>query len=125
MIDENPLMRYLHRRQADMPVESGMERPAKAGRKKRRTPQHYAGVLEGYRLLRVRFIETHGRPPRTDVELFQDFRAHALATVDPHLKNAQDTQLGMSIKTARNVLAEARRHFRDDPGNRNGGISNY
>lgn len=89
--------------------------PKPTGRPKKRTPEHYASVLRGHEELCRWFREREGRAPATDRELYEAFRRHLLEAVPPDRERGEEVRLGMSIKTVRNVLAEARRHFRDCP----------
>lgn len=108
---QNPILGYVSR----PPRPERELRPT--GRPKKRTPAHYAEILRGHEELRRWFYEGAGRMPTSDRELYEAFRDHVLSAAEPGTELAQEVRLGMSIKTVRNVLAEARRHFRDCPEN--------
>lgn len=92
--------------------------PNHRGRPRKRTEAHYAEIMRGHIELLDWFEEIHSRAPTSDAELYRAFRAHVAQTIhcDRAIEaEAIDDLIGVRMKTALNVLGEARRFYREHP----------
>lgn len=88
---------------------------AQRGRPRKRTEALFADVLRGHRAIAVWFAREVGRPARSDVELFECFRAYAYSLAIEGSREANVFSMGYSLKTVQNVLGQARRYFKKHP----------
>jgi hypothetical protein len=111
-LQTNAIASYLRVRPRDP------EQPNLRGRPRKRTEAHYAEILRGHVELVDWFEEVHARAPKSDAELYKAFRAHVAQTIqcDRAVEAAAvDDLIGVRMKTALNVLGEARRFYREHP----------
>ena len=89
--------------------------PNRRGRPRTWNEELYRDVLRGHRAISEWFSEVHGRPARSDVELFERFRAYVLSVSHVEGRAAHALSIGYSMKTVQNVLGRARRFYREHP----------
>ncbi len=111
-LQTNAIATYLRVRRSE-PAPSNQR-----GRPRKRTESHYAEIMRGHIELLDWFEETHARGPKSDAELYRAFREHVAKTIqcDRAIEAAAvDDLIGVRMKTALNVLGEARRFYREHP----------
>ncbi len=89
--------------------------PKLRGRPRKLSEELFRDVLRGHRAISEWFAEKHGRPARSDVELFEHFRAYVLSVSHVEGRAAHALSIGYSMKTVQNVLGQARRFYREHP----------
>lgn len=92
-------------------------KPKPAGRPRKRTAEHLAAVLRGHAQMRQWFIEETGHVPTSDRELLTAFRLHVQQQCGIPMTEGQEVQFSMGLKTALNVLGQARALKLSDPEN--------
>jgi hypothetical protein len=88
-------------------------------RPKTRTPDHYAALLANHQSIGVWFLETFGRPHKSDSELLKAHFAHEFQKLGLRASRADDAQTAKKLKTLVNELSTARRLF---PNSRKGAL---
>lgn len=110
-IHTNAVASYLHT------YPRSVAKPKPAGRPRKRTPEHLAAVLRGHAQMRQWFIDESGVPPSSDRELLTAFRLHVQQETGVPMSEGQEVHFSMGLKTALNVLGQARAFKASNPEN--------
>lgn len=110
-LHSNAVAAYLHTR------PRSVLKPKPAGRPRKRTPEHLAAVLRGHAQMMRWFIDETGAPPSSDRELLTAFRLHVQQECGTPMTEGQEVHFSMGLKTALNVLGQARAFRAANPEN--------
>lgn len=90
--------------------------PKQRGRPRKRNEELFARVLRDHRAIAEWFELEHGRAARTQMELLRAFREQVRQTSHEDARVVEVLKGEYTLKTVQNLLWEARRYFRDQPG---------
>jgi hypothetical protein len=85
--------------------------PRPVGRPRTRTPEYLAGLMRDHAAMTDWFQMSHGRAAKSDAELLNAFLANEFQKHGMRAARIQSPEVQAHIKTIRNHLSEARRHF--------------
>lgn len=79
------------------------------GRPRKRTREYLLALLNVHREVEAWFVAEHGRPPRSDRQMYTAYFAARFTAAGERASRASSAEFQGALKTLRNELAEARR----------------